>query len=153
MSGEAATAEAWGQGPARSRFHEHLAHALDAAAVAVGDLTARVWKDRFGITIAEWRLMVLVAEAEAGASAEAIGRKGAERRRLRGLVGRGLAEARPEGFALTSEGRRLYGEIAPLALAYEATLVTGLSPGEVTVLKLLLTRLTAAAQRLRGETA
>lgn len=46
---------------------------------------------------------------------------------------------------------REHGEIAPLALAYEAALLAGLAPAEVLTLKRLLSRLEAAAARLSGE--
>jgi DNA-binding MarR family transcriptional regulator len=48
-------------------------------------------------------------------------------------------------LTLTAAGRSLYAEIAPLALAYEATLIAGLAPEEVELLKRLLARLQAAA--------
>jgi hypothetical protein len=56
-------------------------------------------------------------------------------------------------LTLTADGEGLYGEIAPLALAYEAALVAGLAPGEVTLMKRLLSRLQAAATGLAGEAA
>ena len=52
---------------------------------------------------------------------------------------------------LVLEGERLHGEIAPLALAYEAALIAGLAPAEVALLKRLLNRLQAAALTLAGE--
>ena len=47
--------------------------------------------------------------------------------------------------------RRLHAEIAPLALAYEAALISGLAPHEVALLKRLLLRLQGAAGVLAGE--
>jgi DNA-binding MarR family transcriptional regulator len=52
---------------------------------------------------------------------------------------------------LTSDGARLYEQIAPLALAYEAALISGLAPQEVALLKRLLSRLQGAASVLAGE--
>jgi DNA-binding MarR family transcriptional regulator len=49
------------------------------------------------------------------------------------------------------EGARLHAEIAPLALAYEAALISGLAPDEVALLKRLLARLQAAAGQLAGD--
>jgi DNA-binding MarR family transcriptional regulator len=56
-------------------------------------------------------------------------------------------------LALTEEGRALHGEIAPLALAYEAALISGLSPDEVALLKRLLVRLQGAASALSASQA
>ena len=73
------------------------------------------------------------------------------RRAVRMLTKRGVVETGAGRLALSAEGRRLYEEIAPLALAWEAALVTGFSPGEVTALRRLLKRLRVAAERLGGE--
>ena len=54
-------------------------------------------------------------------------------------------------LSLTAEGQRLHAEIAPLALAYEAALISGLAPDEVALLKRLLARLQAAAGQLAGD--
>jgi DNA-binding MarR family transcriptional regulator len=61
------------------------------------------------------------------------------------------ADGRSHVLALTVEGGRMYGDIAPLAMAYEATLIAGLAPEEVELLKRLLTRLQTAAGQLAGE--
>jgi len=137
------------------RLEAHLPHALGAAAIAVGRLIARAYQDRFGLSVIEWRLMALLAEIGPAAERDIFARAAADRpvarRAVRALIKRGVAEAGGGRLALTADGRRLYDEIAPLALAWEATLVTGFSPGEVTALKHLLKRLRAAAERLGGE--
>ena len=71
----------------------------------------------------------------------------------RGLLGRdaNMADGRSHLLVLTAIGRSLYAEIAPLAKAYEAALLTGLAPNEVATLKRLLLRLEAAAARLSGD--
>ena len=61
------------------------------------------------------------------------------------------APSRSHVLTLTPEGRGLHAEIAPLALAYEAALIAGLAPEEVTLLKRLLGRLQSAAGQLAGE--
>jgi DNA-binding MarR family transcriptional regulator len=61
------------------------------------------------------------------------------------------ADGRSHVLTLTSEGARLHADIAPLALAYEAALISGLAPDEVALLKRLLTRLQAAAGQLAGD--
>ncbi|MFN9925449.1 MAG: MarR family winged helix-turn-helix transcriptional regulator, partial [Phenylobacterium sp.] len=71
----------------------------------------------------------------------------------RRLVGRSenATDGRSHVLSLTPEGRALHAEITPLALAYEAALIEGLSPQEVTLLKRLLGRVQAAAGQLSGE--
>src|SRR5690606_1941895 len=71
----------------------------------------------------------------------------------RHLVGRAAHEVdgRSHILALTDQGRDLHAEIAPLALAYEAALMAGLTPAEVETLKRLLVRLETVAGRLSGD--
>jgi hypothetical protein len=66
------------------------------------------------------------------------------------LIGQGLIDRGLSGFALTDETGALNPAIAPLAYAYEAALLTGLSPQEVRTLRRLLTRVEAAALKLSG---
>jgi DNA-binding MarR family transcriptional regulator len=159
MSGRAAVQDVWSEPAPRaiSRLgpDEHLPQALAATAAAVGGLMARICEDRFGVSIAEWRSMALIAaeDGETGAarlSCASAGRPVADHS-LHALVWRGVVERTPAGARLTPAGRRLYERILPLAAAYEATLVAGLTPGEVAALKLLLKRLRSAAERLGGE--
>jgi hypothetical protein len=69
------------------------------------------------------------------------------------LIGQGLIDRGLSGFALTDETGVLNPEIAPLAYAYEAALLTGLSPEEVRTLRRLLTKVEAAALKLSGRAA
>jgi hypothetical protein len=66
------------------------------------------------------------------------------------LIGQGLTDRGLSGFSLTDETGALNPVIAPLAYAYEAALLTGLSPQEVRTLRRLLTRVEAAALKLSG---
>lgn len=138
-----------------------LPYRLVTAAHAVSRLIARAYDDRFGLTVPEWRLMCVLAEGGGQTVAAGAARLLMERstvgRAARGLVKRRLARAQDgpaksaRAYELTLEGERLYGEIAPLALAYEAALTAGLAPAEVAQLKRLLSRLQGAALTLAGE--
>jgi DNA-binding MarR family transcriptional regulator len=151
MNGDAAVPPA--EESADLRLDDHLPFLLARAAEAVGRLVARSHEERFGLGAAEWRVLARLAEAD-GPVALAQGR-GAEdagaRRAARGLMWRGLAEAGPHGVTLTEEGRRAHLAIAHLVQAYEAALVSGLSPGEASAVKQLLRRVATAAERLGGE--
>lgn len=149
------------------RLDAYLPYRLSVASNAVSGLIARAYQDRFGLTIPQWRVICVLAEESAltpnGLTqgqivARTVMDKVTVSRAAQGLVKRHLvgrsehhADARSHVLALTVEGRRLYAEIAPLALAYEAALIAGLAPDEVALLKRLLTRLQAAAGQLNGE--
>ena len=102
--------------------------------------------------------MPLVADAQVQIVARTVMDKVTVSRAAQGLVKRRLvarsqnaADGRSHVLELTAEGHRLYAEVAPLALAYEAALIAGLAPDEVALLKRLLNRLQSAAGQLAGE--
>ncbi len=140
---------------------DYLPYRLSIASNGVSGLIARAYQDRFGLTVPQWRLMAVLAEAALTPQA-LVARTAMDKvtvsRAAQGLVARNLVErtasesdGRSHTLALTETGRRLHGEIAPLALAYEAALLAGLAPAEVATLKRLLLRLETAAARLSGE--
>ena len=144
------------------RLDAYLPYRLSVASNAVSGLIARAYEDRFGLTIPQWRLICVLAEDGPVTQGHIVARTVMDKvtvsRAAQGLVRRrlvGRSEHKGDGrshvLALTPEGRRLHGEIAPLALAYEAALIAGLSPDEVALLKRLLGRLQAAAGQLAGE--
>jgi DNA-binding MarR family transcriptional regulator len=144
------------------RLDSYLPYRLSVASNAVSGLIARAYQDRFGLSIPQWRLICVLAEDGAMTQGQIVTRtfmdkvtvsRAAQGLQQRHLVGRSEhhADGRSHVLALTIEGRRLYSEIAPLALAYEAALIAGLSPDEVMLLRRLLTRLQSAATVLAGE--
>ncbi|HEX5776914.1 MAG TPA: MarR family winged helix-turn-helix transcriptional regulator [Caulobacteraceae bacterium] len=140
---------------------EYLPYRLSIASNAVSKLIARAYEDRFGLTIPQWRLMAVLAEkplTQQAIVARTAMDKVTVSRAAQGLVNRHLvgraaheADGRSHILALTEQGRELHAEIAPLALAYEAALLSGLTPGEAETLKRLLMRVETAAGRLSGE--
>jgi DNA-binding MarR family transcriptional regulator len=140
---------------------DYLPFRLSVASNGVSRLIARAYEDRFGLTIPQWRLMAVLAEGALTQQA-VVSRTAMDKvtvsRAARELVGRSLlsrevhaGDGRSHLLRLTNMGRSLYSEIAPLAKAYEAALLTGLAPNEVALLKRLLGRLEAAAARLSGQ--
>lgn len=144
------------------RLDDYLPYRLSVASNAVSRLIARAYEDRFGLSIPQWRLVCVLAEDGAQTQGAMTARTGMDKvtisRAVAGLAKRRLvnrarnqADGRSLTVELTVEGRRLHGEIAPLALAYEAALIAGLSPDQVALLKRLLSRLQTAAGALAGE--
>jgi DNA-binding MarR family transcriptional regulator len=140
---------------------EYLPYRLSIASNAVSKLIARAYEDRFGLTIPQWRLMAVLAEkpmTQQAIVARTAMDKVTVSRAAQGLLGRHLvaktaheADGRSHILTLTEQGRALHAEIAPLALAYESALLSGLTPAEVETMKRLLLRLETAAGRLSGE--
>ena len=140
---------------------EYMPYRLSIASNAVSKLIARAYEDRFGLTIPQWRLMAVLAEkplTQQAIVARTAMDKVTVSRAAQGLVNRHLVgraahevDGRSHQLALTEQGRELHAEIAPLARAYEAALLSGLTPAEVETLKRLLLRLETAAGRLSSE--
>ncbi|WP_068876176.1 MULTISPECIES: MarR family winged helix-turn-helix transcriptional regulator [unclassified Phenylobacterium] len=159
MSG---AAKASGGDEAGLRLDAYLPYRLSVASNAVSGLIARAYEDRFGLTVPQWRVLCVLAEDGRLSQVQIVARTVMDKvtvsRAAQGLVKRRLvgraqnkADGRSHVLTLTAEGRSLHSEIAPLALAYEAALIAGLAPEEVTLLKRLLTRLQSAAGQLAGE--
>ncbi len=150
--------------PSTLKLDAYLPYRLSVASNAVSGLIARAYEDRFGLTIPQWRLICVLAEDGGLTQVAIVSRTGMDKvtvsRAAQGLARRRLvartdhhADGRSHMLALSAEGSRLYAEIAPLALAYEAALIAGLAPSEVALLKRLLNRLQTAAIALAGEEA
>lgn len=133
-----------------------LPYRLSIASNRVSDAIASTYRALFGLRIAEWRLVAVLAEGE-GATQQALGAatrmdKVSVSRAAAALVERGLVERRPSPsdqrshvLALTVPGRTLYGEIAPKALELEARLFAGFSADERATFRAMLDRLEASA--------
>lgn len=148
--------------PGDLKLEDYLPYRLSIASNAVSGLISRAYQERFGLTIPQWRLICVLASVRRMTQAQLVSRtlmdKVTVSRAAQGLVARrviersdNLADGRSHVLSLSQEGRRLFGEVAPLALAYETALVSGLAPEEVRLLRRLLERLQTAATALAGE--
>jgi DNA-binding MarR family transcriptional regulator len=144
------------------RLDAYLPYRLSVASNAVSSLIARAYQDRFGLPVPQWRLICVLAEDGGLTQGQLVARTVMDKvtvsRAAQGLLKRHLiarsdhhADGRSHVLALTTEGARLHAEISPLALAYEAALISGLAPEEVSLLKRLLQRLQSAAGDLAGD--
>lgn len=138
------------------RLDEFLPYRLSVASNAVSTRISASYRKRFGLKIAEWRLIAILAEG-GEMTPLAIGRaaridKISVSRAAAALVARGLIgqRANPEDgrshlLSLTDAGQSLYAEVAPAALAMERELVASLSAEERSLLDQLLRRVETAA--------
>ena len=145
--------------PRLLRLDAFVPYRLSIASNTVSDMIASAYRALFGLTIPEWRLVAILAEHDSisqfGLGAATRMDKVTVSRAAQGLLKRHLvnrsdhrADGRSHMLTLSPQGMRLYAEIAPLALAYEAALIAGLTPEEVEDLKRLLLRLQSAATAL-----
>jgi DNA-binding MarR family transcriptional regulator len=143
------------------RLDSYLPYRLSVASNAVSRLIARAYEDRFGLTIPQWRLIAVLAEdgplTQQAIGARTVMDKVTVSRATQGLVKRRLVERAPHDadgrshhLALSKAGERLYSEISPVALEYEARLLQQFDPAAVAELKRVLLLLERAAEVLSG---
>ncbi len=133
-----------------------IPYRLSVAANVASGLIARAYRDRFELSIPEWRLIAILAESERLTPQDltretrmdkiAVSRAAA-RLESAGLVARAgnPGDRRSHFLALTAQGRSLYREVAPAALELEAQLLEDFSTDERRQLEALLRRIEAAA--------
>jgi DNA-binding MarR family transcriptional regulator len=138
-----------------------LPYRLTYSAAILSEAIAREYRDRFKLSIAEWRVVAHVAEHE-GIAQQEIGRrtrmdKVTVSRAALALCARGLIarrsnprDRRSRLLVLTAAGRRLYRAIAPKALELEREVFSQCSEREIEVLRKVLARIDAAAGTLLG---
>jgi DNA-binding MarR family transcriptional regulator len=141
------------------KLERFVPYRLSVASNAVSDVIAGAYRALFGLTVAEWRLVTVLAErgreTQFGLGAATRMDKVTVSRAAIALVDRGLVERGPNPddkrshlLSMTEAGRLLYDQVAPKALALEKTLLADFSAEEVRTLKAMLARIEAAAARL-----
>ena len=149
--------------PATStRLADFLPYLLSVTSNAVSSRVAEVYRARFGLRIAEWRVMAVLGDAGAltqrDLTAATLMDKVAVNRACKELEDRGLAartanerDGRSHHLELTADGRAMYGRIMPLAVEMERQLFDAFSPEERQTFRRLLERLRAAAGDLNPD--
>jgi DNA-binding MarR family transcriptional regulator len=117
---------------------------------------SRFYRERYGIGVVEWRLMMFIGHAtETRANricSETDLDKGAVSRSLRMLQRMGIvsvtedgSDSRRNNVTLTAKGRALHDEIVPVALERQRQMLAGLTPAEIEAFMDVLDRLLARA--------
>lgn len=144
---------------AKLQLDQFLPYQLSITSNAVSDLIARTYRGRFGLKIPEWRLMAVLGETASATQRQMVAathmdkvtvNRATKALEERGLIGRApnAADGRSHHLALTTTGRGLYEQIAPLALAMEAELETILGGDEARTLAKMLAQLRARVDEL-----
>ena len=142
-----------------SRF---LPYQLSLASNAVSNRIAMEYRQRWGLSIPEWRVMAVVGDAGAMTQRDLTKRtlmdKVAVNRACKVLEERGLAQRTPNEqdgrshlLDLTADGRDMHAEIMPLALEMESKLFEGFSEDELELFRALLLRSREQAEVLTGD--
>lgn len=140
----------------RLRLDRFLPYRLSVTSNLVSDRIASAYQALFGLSVPEWRLVAVLAEAGPIAPV-ALGErtrmdKVTVSRAATALVARRLLARMPNAgdrrshlLDLTGAGRALYARVAPEALKLERELLASFTSAEVATLDALLRKLEAAA--------
>jgi DNA-binding MarR family transcriptional regulator len=132
----------------------HIATKVAIFANRLSRAASRFYRERFGIGVVEWRLMMFIGHASETRANRICGAtdldKGAVSRSLRVLRRMGIVSVREDGadsrrnnVALTAKGRALHDRIVPVALQRQRELVSDLAPREIRTFTTLIDRLQA----------
>ena len=142
-----------------SRF---LPYQLSLASNAVSGRIAMEYRQRWGLSIPEWRVMAVLGDAGAVTQRDLTKRtlmdKVAVNRACKVLEERGLAARTPNEqdgrshlLDLTDAGRAMHAEIMPLALEMERQMFDGFSSDDLDLFRALLERVRETAEDLSGD--
>ena len=136
-----------------------LPYRLAILSHTVSSSIARAYDRRFGLTIPEWRIIAILGRFPGLSAAEVAERtmldKVAVSRAVSKLIRNGRidrefadADRRRSILNLSTEGRKVHDEIAPLALGIEDDLLDGLSEEQVGTLNDVIERLLVRARQI-----
>jgi len=138
---------------------QFVPHRLSVLTNHVSDAIARHYSERFDLGIPEWRVMAVLGETPGLSASEVAVRTAMDKvqvsRAVASLTEAGRVERKPDGedgrigrLSLTRTGRTVYGQIVPLALKLEKTLLSALTPDERKALVQLLLKLNHQVRHL-----
>ena len=139
-----------------------LPYRLSILSNTVSGAIARLYEERFGLTIPDWRIMAVLG-LDAPLSANQVCSRtrmdkvqvsrAVARLMEKGLLFRKIArdDRRRSLLSLSAKGRRVYAEVAPMTAEWEAALLAHLSGKEIDALDRALAKLQTIADRMAGE--
>ena len=137
-----------------------LPYRLSLLSNTISQGVAQAYRREFGLSITEWRVIAVLGRYPAATASEIVTRTAMDKvsvsRAVKKLEERGLVrrrdhseDRRRQHLELTpGKGRRLFEQVVPRALAYEAALLESLGPRQVEQLERLVTALQGLADSL-----
>ena len=147
------------QASATLALEHFLPYRLAVLSFRVSRGIARVYAERFGLTIPEWRVLAVLGRYPGISANEVAERSAMDKVMVSRAVARLLeaellkrrtdaADRRRSALALSARGAAVYAEVVPQALALEAAVLAALTPAEAAAFDRLLDKL---LERTAGE--
>lgn len=140
-------------------LEKFLPYRLSVLSNTVSQAIAREYEDRFALSITEWRVLAVLGRYDGLSAREVADRTAMDKV----AVSRAVAELMKDGrvrratadhdkrqsvLSLTAKGRKVYGEVAPLALEHERRLLAHLDAEEREWLGRIIEKLLVAEKAL-----
>lgn len=137
------------------QLERFLPYRISVVSERVSGAIARLYEERFDLTIPEWRVMAVLGRHGSLTATEVGGQTQMDKVRVSRAIAR-LLEAgriarttqaedrRRASLTLTGAGQAIYDEIAPLALSVEQEILAHMAPDDAAALHGLLDRLGSA---------
>jgi len=133
-------------------LQKFLPYRLSVLSNRISQAIANRYEEKFSLSLPEWRMIAVLGEETDLSAAEVSNRtamdKVAVSRAVKNLLATGRLERhfsnddrRRSVLSLSREGRQVYQKVRPLALSYEAALLSGLSAKEQGFLNSILNKL------------
>jgi DNA-binding MarR family transcriptional regulator len=143
--------------PDTLQLDRFLPYRLSVLSNTMSTAIAAHYKQRFGLTIPEWRIMAVLAREPGLVAAQvaertamdkvAVSRGVARLTKSGHLLGRAVrVDLRRLSLRLSARGRAVYEEVAPWALAYERAVLSNLSAAQLRTLDAVLAQLDRSAR-------
>jgi DNA-binding MarR family transcriptional regulator len=137
----------------------YLPYRLSVASNKVSTLISKAYEARFGLSVPQWRLLVILSEGVALSQKDVVDRSAMDKvtisRAVAALLGRGLLirtnrahDRRVDVLSLSDAGRTIVAEVTPLVLGFEASLINAIGQDEARALATMLRALEARADEL-----
>lgn len=141
-------------------LEEYLPYRLSILSNRVSSMIAQTYKDKFGLSITEWRIMAVLGEYPNASADEVSSKTQIEKslisRAVQKLLTRHLiqrevdaTDRRRQNLQLTKTGADVYGQIVPVSYDYEDNLLRCLNESEVEQLNSLISKLYTHAETMQ----
>ncbi len=141
-------------------LEEFLPYRLSVLSNTISGTLAEAYSSQHGLTIPEWRVLAILGRFPGSSAGEVAARAAMDKVAVSRAVSRLLdagrirrhfadADRRRSVLELSAAGWKIYRQVTPVLLAYEADLLDGLSPAERRELDRLLARLAERAGSVR----
>jgi DNA-binding MarR family transcriptional regulator len=149
-------------GLAQFELEQFLPYRLSVLTNTVSQGIARSYRDRYDISVTEWRILAVLGRFPGLTASEVTERTAMDKvtisRGVKALMAKGLLERRTDAgdrrrqrlFITAGKGQRVLNEVIPRARRYERQLLRMLSDGELAALSATLHKLQQQAEKLRA---